>query len=821
MRQSWIEKRVATWAVAAGLLGLCFPCAPAISAPLPVDDAEGRPGEWGFRPVDGEACAVNPPAFVWRPQRSAVKYEIECSRDAEFANVGYRAEVADFNCHTPDRVFDANRWFWRFRFVDNQGNPSAWSRTRSCDLNDGAVEMPMPDRAELLQRIPDEHPRLFVRPEDIPRLRALAAGTMNAEYRALVARCDRLLADPPPTAEPKKYPPGTVSHDETWRVIWWGNREYTIRALDGAATLAFTRLLGGKEEYGIEAKRILLEAAKWDPVGATGYRYNDEAGMPYAYYFSRTYTFVHDLLTEEERAACRRVMAVRGAQMYKHLRGTQLWRPYGSHANRAWHFLGEVGIAFHGEIPEADQWTWLAANVFFHTYPVWSDDDGGWHEGICYWSSYINRFTWWADVMRSALRIDAYDKPYFSTVGYYPLYLQPPGTVGGGFGDLTARRRSSHNRSLMTVLAHQANNPYWQWYVDRVGGAAPQGGYVGFVRGTLPKVDARSPAELPSSRCFRGTGQAVLNSNLLDAADNVQVIFKSSPFGTQSHGYESQNSFLLYAFGERVFIRTGLRDIYGSNHHRNWMWETKSTNCVTLDGHGQGKHSSGAAGRILAFHTSKRLDFVSGEAQAAYGDRLDRFTRHIVFVKPELVVVFDLLEAPEPARFGWHLHAATPIEADGAGDMRVVAGRAACEASLVVPEGLDTSVTDRFDPPPRPRVKLVEWHLTARTKEPARRQAFIATLRPHRADRPGTVTTQLHKLDGGFALEAELSDGRAIVIMRTDAEKTLRLKGHESAHDVTAVLTDETGKVTDAIRVEGTELQAGQGPRQQQGPAAR
>ena len=84
-----------------------------------------------------------------------------------------------------------------------------------------------------------------------------------------------------------------------WKKLWWGNRTYTIAALDGAATLAFTRLLGGKEEYGQLAKRILLDCAEWDPQGATGYRYNDEAGMPYAYYFSRTYTFVHDLLTEE------------------------------------------------------------------------------------------------------------------------------------------------------------------------------------------------------------------------------------------------------------------------------------------------------------------------------------------------------------------------------------------------------------------------------------------------------------------------------------------------------------------------------------------
>ncbi len=124
--------------------------------------------------------------------------------------------------------------------------------------------------------------------------------------------------------------------------------------------------------------------------------------MPYAYYFSRTYTFVHDLLSDEEREMCRRVMTARGREMYEHLCPRHLWQPYSSHSNRAWHFLGEVGIAFLGEIEEADDWVWFAMNVFFNVYPVWSDDDGGWHEGVMYWSSYIGRFTWWADVMRAA-----------------------------------------------------------------------------------------------------------------------------------------------------------------------------------------------------------------------------------------------------------------------------------------------------------------------------------------------------------------------------------------------------------------------------------
>jgi len=679
---------------------------------------------------------------------------------------------------------------------------------RRFTLSPDAVAFPMPSRDELLGRIPKRHPRLFVRPEDVPRLRRLARTERKKDFEALVAFCERALRNPPPSEEPPKYPPDVERKDERWLKIWWGNRTYTIRLLNTAAQLAFTRLLGGKEEYGQLARRLLLAAAKWDPKGSTGYRYNDEAGMPYNYYFSRTYTFVHDLLSEEERDLCRRVMAVRGKEMYDHLCPRHLWRPYASHSNRAWHFLGEISIAFHGEIPEADDWVWFAANVFFCVYPVWCDDDGGWHEGICYWNSYITRFTWWADVMRAAFGISAYRKPYFSQVGYYPMYLTPPGTRGGGFGDLCGRWTSRHNARLVAVLAAQARNPHWRWYVEANGNPPPEGGYIGFVRGTLPEVEPKPPDDLPTSRCFRGIGQAVLNTNLEDARENVEVVFKSSPFGTQSHGYEANNAFLLYAFGERLLIRSGRRDIYGSAHHKSWMWHTKSVNCITVNGEGQRKHSAAAQGEILAFHTSRHLDFVSGEAASAYQGRLKRFTRSIIFLKPHLLVIYDRLEAPKPSTFQWWLHSPTEMKVGGQRDVRVVNGGAACKVEFLQPQGLRLGLTNKFDPPPRPRVRLVEWHLTASTPRPATTQEFVTAIWPHRSPGKPAGQARLRRVENGYVLEASLPDGRAVVLLRNRDSGEVAGGGLRAAADVAAFRFDRQGRQAAAIEVSGRKVSA-------------
>ncbi|MCK4628188.1 MAG: DUF4962 domain-containing protein, partial [Sedimentisphaerales bacterium] len=362
--------------------------------------------EWGYRPREGEVSGVNPPGFVWRYQKGLV-WETECARDKRFKDVEYRAQDVELNVHCPTRIFKPGIYYWRYRGKDANGHYTNWSQVRRFTISAEAAAMPMPTREELLKRIPKSHPRLFMRPEKVGHLRELAKGKMKKEYKKLVRQCEKILKKPPATEEPPLYPEGIKYGSDPWRKIWWGNRTYTTRALNGAATLAFTRLLGGEEKYGLEAKRILLECAKWDPKGSTGYLYNDEAGMPYNYYFSRTYSFVNDLLSEQEKDVCRHVMKIRGEEMYQHLWPRHLWKPYSSHSNRAWHFLGEVGIAFLGEVEGAEDWVWFATNIFFNMYPVWSDDDGGWHEGVMYWSSYIGRFTWWADVMREAMGINA------------------------------------------------------------------------------------------------------------------------------------------------------------------------------------------------------------------------------------------------------------------------------------------------------------------------------------------------------------------------------------------------------------------------------
>ena len=146
-------------------------CAPLPAEALSVNETPARPGEWGFRPLDAQHSRVDPPGSVWRPQRGAVSYELQCARDRSFKKVRYRAAGVRYNCHCPPEALGQGRWHWRFRFVDAKGRASGWSKVRSFVIGPGAVAFPMPRRRELLGRIPRTHPRLFVRPGQLPHLR--------------------------------------------------------------------------------------------------------------------------------------------------------------------------------------------------------------------------------------------------------------------------------------------------------------------------------------------------------------------------------------------------------------------------------------------------------------------------------------------------------------------------------------------------------------------------------------------------------------------------------------------------------------------------
>src|SRR5690606_8035731 len=203
----------------------------------------------------------------------------------------------------------------------------------------------------------------------------------------------------------------------------------------------------------------------------------------------------------------------------------------------------------------------------------------------------------------------------------------------------------------------------WRWWSEQWQMRGERG-VMGFLYdANLPPLPAaKAPTDLPVSKIFHGIGVASLHTTLLNSADDVHLLFKSSPFGSQSHGHNPHNSFQLNAFGEALLTTCVYRDLHGSKFHYQWAHSTRAHNAVLVNGEQQARHTPEPHGRIVDFVTEPGWDYVSGDATDAYGDLLERYVRHVVFVKPDVVVIYDELEAREPATFQFMLHAEDPFD---------------------------------------------------------------------------------------------------------------------------------------------------------------
>ncbi len=735
-------------------------------------DRTPMPGEWGYRPAEGAIVAVNPPSLTWVHERGAASYDVQWSPRPDMSRA-ITVERHRWCVYTHHEPLPPGKYYWRYRIRTAQGEVSAWSRVRSFTVPRRATPFPQPTLAQLKARVGTEHPRLFVRPQDLPSLRQWSGREGRALLQSLREQAERLMRDGP-TPEPTVL--GSIRNPQT-RQYWWSNREQTVKACMEAELLAFLFLLTGEERYAQAARRWVVHLAAWDPDSPTNFAINCEAAKPMLHRLPRAYDWAYAALTEEERQAVRTVMLRRATDAWRSWEVQEgnghLSRPYDSHGNRTWHKLAECAIAFLGEIPEADLWLDYAVHKFFAAYPVWSDDDGGWHEGLSYWAGYMSKIVWWTEVAEKALGIDSFLKPFFARACDYALYTAPPGSPDMGFGDLSHGRPSA-GWTFAAYFAHKLRQPHWKWWTGQWGIPLRSGEPVlNLLWSALPDVAPQPPRQLPPSRVFHGTGVAVLNTTLLDSRDNVQVRFKCSPMGRQSHGHDPHNSFTLNAYGETLLANCVYRDIHGSPFHQEWCWSTRAHNALLVDGEGQKVHTADPLGRIVAEDLQDGADYVAGDAAEAYLGKLRRYLRHVVFVKPDLVLIVDEAEADQPRQFSWMLHALVPFAVEARQQrLRMERERAGAYIHYVAPSPLQMRQWDGYTPPPDAEYLrsvgrndiLNQWHVQASTRRPHQEVFTVTVIRPYRTGSRPTPDIEVEQNDTALLIRLLAPDGTPLQV---------------------------------------------------------
>lgn len=606
------------------------------------------------------------------------------------------------------------------------------------------------------------HPRLFLVPPFLGDLRTRCEdGDLQrslASWRMAVRKELGRPLPPEPDWLPKMQPDHNREFARCFRTIRPPTRLMQIAALVYA--------LGGDEDAGAEARRRVLYYFGWNPKGPTNTFHNDEPAMSIMRNGVRAYDWTYALYSSEERSAIEACIVERSRQIYDLLKKQRFHvNPRNSHLGRQIGFLAEACCALLPEHPEMQAWYDYVVDVYRRVYPAWGCEDGGWNEGPHYWTAYMDFGLDSLTAVKLAKGEDIVSsKPFFRQTPWYFIYQCPPGSPISPFGDgwQAGPQRSTAIRSFAVLQ----NDPELLWFAEKYGVAG-----VGGVRDLVldPKISglrSRSPENLPQTRVFPGEGLVMSHSCLTNAASNVAFYFRSSPYGSVSHGHQDQNAFCLTAHGEPLAIASGYYDYYGSPHHDGWMRQTKAVCAITYDG-GKGQpRGTNSVGRIVHFREKNGVQIFTGDASSAYGRAFRRARRDVVRLGADVFVLRDDLQAPEPHVFEYNLHALDEM-AINASARKVTVSRPKAVLDIFFPgtTALKFFQTNKFDPPVEEKVLRQglphsdQWHLRAATESTCAAEiiSVLATRRPQ--DRSPLADLRQIAMEKGTVLEVCLADG--------------------------------------------------------------
>ena len=769
-------------------------------------DREPNASEAPYMPADGTVATVNPPAFNWLPAGAGGPYLVEYAASEDFSpDTTTRVDDILLTVFTPTETIPPGDYHWRYG-IESEAGP-VWSEARSFTVPEDAPAFPRPKTDATLANIPDTRPRAYFTPDTVAEIRA-ETDTQRAKMVDGIRGSARKLIGQDLYPEPPMLPKGGQERSIAYQEIFRTMRPFT----SGMERCALAYVLTGEREFAEEAKRRLLHFASWDTDGSSGMSHNDEAAMDLIMRCPRTYDWIHDTLGEDERRTVEEMCRVRLAQTHAlHRRMPFDSRPYSSHPGRMVGFMMEGSIIFAHELPEARDWLDYYLKLFWSVYPAWAGDGGGWAEGISYWSAYISMLTQHLFVMDS-VGIPYREKPFIRNTGYFGLYCAPPFAKQKAFGD---GHESSINKGIGTLLyLHSSlhDDPYLRWYAE-VFGSGPGSSPAAFTA-VGKGIAAGDPSDLPQARVFPQVGWVAMHSDMSDPATNIHFMLKSSPYGSYSHSHASQNAFIVNAFGEALAISSGYYQRYGSPHHAGWTWETRAHCSVLVDNEGQVKRSKASNGFIADFADVDDFSYTMGDATAAYGGRLESFTRAVTFVRPKAelpgyFVMIDDLRAPEPRTYQWLLHARKEMAIDEASSsVTSTEGEAHLRVQFLWPEALELSQHDQFSVPPLNNAAN-QWHFTASTTEKRVVARIVTLLVPYQGDEAPELDATLLRDESGVAVRVDRPDGQDLIVWRPErATGPLVIDEVSSEATVCVIRRDAEGEV-EALFVHGGEIDLG------------
>ncbi|MCE5238282.1 DUF4962 domain-containing protein [bacterium] len=515
-----------------------------------------------------------------------------------------------------------------------------------------------------LQQRRGVHPRLYLDAAGVARLREAVKTTHAAQWQRLQALAERLV---------KSGPPQYIERDK-----YSGDEQLWQREVGNAMpTLALVWLVTQDKQYLDSARAWALASCSYPTWGLGRIDGMDLATGHQLFGLGLVYDWCYADLGDEARRTIRDTLQKRAGRMYEAAASGEAWWQKSYLQNHLWVNacgMAVAGLAVYDELPEATRWIGLPLDKFKRTMQTLGSD-GASHEGVGYWQYGVEYMLKFMELARSLLECDLFDHPWWRNTASYALYLQLPRqawTSRSNIVDLADCPRGNWYGPdyLLWKLAHEYHFEVAQWQANEEAAANITAGGAPWLNLLWydPQIQAIAPsAGLPTLMHFTDLG--IVSARTDWTGNEPLLVFKSGPFlGHEAvkklsydagggHVHPDANHFVLFGSGEWLIKDDGYADKRTGQH-----------NTLLVDGQGQtgeGKWFSGASTlrqgdqpTIFRIRRWPGIDWIGGRAQAAYPQRLGlkRFRRHLIFFKPDALVVVDDIECDAPRALELRFH---------------------------------------------------------------------------------------------------------------------------------------------------------------------
>lgn len=725
-------------------------------------------------PDKAEVVRFTSPSLQW-PSKKFQKFDVRVSQDSLFRASLVQIKEIPFSMINIHQSLTAGEWYWQYRISGKE-----WSDFASFTVNDSSVDFTPVGIETLIKSIPKTHPRVMFEKEDWS---ALQTKTKSYKERSnIVQRANNIIGERIPSERDATIQFKGRDENETDKIKKIFSKEVGYEFGKSLHTLTQAYALTKEKKYFDTALLWMREATSWDPDGLT--RINDFGDS----YIMESLALAVDVFWEEldptDRKAILEQVAARANGFY------DKWTNYLENRNSSMHVWQHIlhrmfltSLVTIDEIPEAEKWLAYSYELWLAQHPKMAEEDGAWFNGTGYMR--MNVMT----LLDIPMKLGAYTGQNFFKAPWYGnfikwlFYAYPPGATSDGFcndgkkwpmpnleygafadayaritGDPIALQYSKAVFSKLDALeaplidldytggpiekAVLSDDQDYAWFRLSEGYDLP-----------LPSVDEN--VKLSEGAFFPDVGVAYFNSNRKDLENNLRVSIKSSPMGPLAHTHAEHNTFNIAYKGKRLFYNSGYRPWMGAPHTQAWYKHTQGHNGILVDQYGQ-PYDSGAYGFLPRFIEGNQLIYAVGDASHAYQAHelspkarkdntpndmeVKHFRRHYLLLKPNIVVVYDEMEAHKPVDWSWLIHNYHGLKINDVDQtVETTYKDRGGKVSLFSSTPLDREVTDQFSVAPKNFLRKKDaygnlltydnhWHFKATTQKKQEKMRFLAII---------------------------------------------------------------------------------------------